>query len=376
MKFTKTILVLISIVIAFGNIEGLKFLQSLGLLKAKMMRAPQQAMRNSLWTSAPKTVSTLTKLRTHIPRFTHIPFNQYKKSMLTTSFLLATGLTSAQVIRNADKEKEAEEKKRLLDEYNKNIVTIFAHGIKSSSNAGRHRHTDSGRVGAFIEGPLATFDFKDTQNGRSASFGQEDDVKKLEETCNEYQQRTVLAGSSRGAATCLNYLGSRNPTHVAAAVVESPFSTIETLVSDRYKSLFKWLFPNYNSNGLQPISSVKTISKDIPILIFCSKDDEIIPVSQTIECYKKLKESGHTKSHILIVDHGAHANILINKDGQKVRNAIHAFYQKYNLPYNEAWANAGQSLLEECQPSNKVLDEISAKSFPSSWKAIRRMSGS
>jgi len=294
---------------------------------------------------------------------------------------ILTGSLAAQALKKKlleqqKKEQKAKEEQRRLDEYNQDIVTIFAHGLRSNANAARHRHVSSGREGAFIEGSLATFEFKDTKKGSLASFGQQDDVAKLEETCHAYaQKRKVLVGSSRGASTCLNYLGSKNACDVAAAVVESPFASMETLVSNRYKSLFGWMFPRYNPKGLQPITSAKTISKDVPIFIFCSKDDELIPVSQTIEFYKELRDSGHTKAHILIVDHGAHAKILVDKDAQTTRNTIHAFYKAYNIPHNAAWADAGEKTFGECQPSSDRLDSISAAAQQSTWKLLRRMSG-
>lgn len=274
------------------------------------------------------------------------------------------------------KHKEQQETQRKRDEYNHNVVTIFAHGMKSSAKAGLHRHVNSQRPGAFIQGPLATFDFKDTVQASSASFGQEDDVNKLEEICASFPgQRKVLTGSSRGASTCMNYLGTKPTPDIGAAVVESPFASLETLISPNLKPIFKWYFPHYQSHGLQPINTAPHISKDIPLFIFCSKDDEVIPVSQTIALYSALRAAGHTKSHLMIVDHGAHAKILGNKDGQRVRNTIHAFYKKYDLPHDEIWAAYGQDSLRQTNPSQEQLKTISAQAQSNSAMRIIKMSG-
>ena len=274
----------------------------------------------------------------------------------------------------ATKYKEQQELK--LRAYNQDIMTIFAHGMKSSAKAGLHRHVHSQRPGAFIQGPLTTFDFKDTVQASSASFGQEDDVHKLEETCNAYpEQRKILVGSSRGASTCINYLGSKHAPDIGAAVVESPFASLETLISPQLKPIFKWLFPHYKPHGLQPINTAPTIAKHTPIFIFCSKDDEVIPVAQTIELYNALRASGHTKTHLMIVDSGSHAKILGNKDGQRVRNTIHAFYKEYNIPHNEAWATEGQESFKQTNPTQEQLKSVSSSAQCNSFTRMIRMSG-
>lgn len=308
------------------------------------------------------------------PRFTPSSKNLFTHRIAPLSLRTLSATTAALYFKEEANKKKSEAEHK---EYMQDVVTIFAHGMKSSAKAGLHRHIDSQRPGAFIQGPLTTFDFKDTIKASTASLGQEDDVKKLEETCEAFpDQRKILVGSSRGAATCMNYLGARQTPHIGAAVVESPFASLETLVRPSFKPLFRWLFPQYNPKGLQPINVAPSIAKDIPILIFCSKDDEVVPVSQSIDLYKALRSSGHDKSHLLILDHGAHAKILIDKDGKKVRDTIHAFYRNYNIPHNDSWADAGQETFKQCQPSDELLATIRANAKVSTWKSVMRMSGS
>lgn len=285
--------------------------------------------------------------------------------------------TAAAIKYKEQQEAKLKEAKLKLDAYNADVMNIFAHGMKSSAKAGLHRHVNSQRPGAFIQDALVSFDFKDTAQASSASFGQEDDVRKLEEVCNAYpEQRKILVGSSRGAATCMNYLGSKQVTDIGAAVIESPFASMETLITGPYRPLFRWWFPHYQPHGLQPVNTAPTIAKDIPVFIFCSKDDELIPVSQTIDLYNTLRSSGHTKSHLMIVDNGAHAKILGNKDGQRVRNAIHAFYKEYNIPHNEAWATDGQESFKQTNPTPEQLKSISSKVHINGLMRIIKMSGS
>jgi hypothetical protein len=45
-------------------------------------------------------------------------------------------------------------------------------------------------------------------------------------------------------------------------------------------------------------------------------------------------------------------------EGELYNNVVHAFYKKYNLPHNAAWAQSGEIMLNYCQPS---LDEITKR---------------
>jgi hypothetical protein len=78
----------------------------------------------------------------------------------------------------------------------------------------------------------------------------------------------------------------------------------------------------------------------------------------------------------MIVDHGAHAKILVDKDGPRVRNAIHAFYKEYNLPYNQEWATQGQAAFKETTPSTQTLQSIRSKAQVNVFIRIIKMSGS
>lgn len=268
------------------------------------------------------------------------------------------------------------------------LVTIFSHGLRSNDKAAHHRHVQnsiaSKRPGAFIEGPLLTFNFRDAQKPSLANFGQMYDVELLEKAILESGNRNkILTGSSRGSATCLNYIGNKSTTGIQAVVVESPFASIETLITSWWKKkIFQWCFPEYDPNGYQPLASARNVPTKLPIFIFCSKDDEVVPVSQTIEYYKELRKRGHKKVHLLVVEKGAHAKILNHKEeGEMVRNAIHAFYEQYGLPCNKNWAKAGKETFEKkCQPTFDQVDAISRTSKMGTWasffKIIGSMSGS
>ena len=169
----------------------------------------------------------------------------------------------------------------------------------------------------------------------------------------------VLFGISCGASAIINFVGLHNPQHVKALVLESPFDSVATIID--YK--LNWLphfcgeyiigsiFKKYNQNGVHPINLVDKIDKDMKILIICSKQDKLIPWYSSASLYQKLRISGYKHVYIYIADHGEHANIINNKDGQTYRDVVHAFYRTYNLPYDPQFAENGQKQLDLCQPT-------------------------
>src|SRR5262249_48771428 len=105
------------------------------------------------------------------------------------------------------------------------FVTFFAHGLGGDKTQGHYYHVNSNSSG-FIEGTLETFNFNDYLNPRSSCLGQQADIEILQTIIKNFN-KVILVGVSRGAATIANYLGSRNPEHIMAAVLESPFDTVQ-----------------------------------------------------------------------------------------------------------------------------------------------------
>jgi dienelactone hydrolase len=222
-----------------------------------------------------------------------------------------------------------------------------------------------------IQQPLHTFNYPDAQYGfdpNKTSLGQENEIATLAYANGKIKKnKTVIMGMSRGASTILNFLGTKQPTNVVAAVVESPFdSVINTL--DTHCNQF-WLrfvpslvytspnvlFGRFNPNGISPIKVVDNIAKELPVLIIASLKDALIPAANSASIYQKLIETGHGHVYLLLLDHGEHAYLLEDIDADIYLNTVHAFYEKYNLPYNKALAAKGRVLLAQCQPSAAIL---------------------
>jgi hypothetical protein len=116
------------------------------------------------------------------------------------------------------------------------------------------------------------------------------------------------------------------------------------------ESLAEFLFKKYSRYGIRPIDVLDDVSHELPILIICSKEDQLVPYHSSVALYQKLVQSGHTHVYLLRLEHGKHAKLLSGNDGEKYRAVVHAFYKKYNLDHNEIYAAKGEFLLSKCQP--------------------------
>lgn len=298
-----------------------------------------------------------------------------------------------------------------LPAYSNDIVYLFAHGLYANENLAKyyaevpdliaqtqndqlHGQTKSGykhiwqlqnptdNLFWIIKDPLYSFNFPDAIrgfDGNQTSLAQENEIQTL---ANEYEKikekKVVLVGMSRGASTILNFLGTRNSTSIVAAVVESPFdSIVETLDTlckiagvDWIPMIIRHTSPNlffskYNPKGVFPIKVAHNINKELPLLIIASLEDTLIPAVNSASIYFKLLDAGHQHVYFLLLDKGVHAYLLQNDDAPLYLNTVHAFYQKYNLPHSQTFAMQGDTILAQCQPSKKTVDEAlkNKKSF-------------
>lgn len=245
-------------------------------------------------------------------------------------------------------------------------VTIYSHGYMCNKYTAKvfHRTVESGNwwnSSAHIIGPLVSFNYCDSSNPLLTNLGQEDDIERLHLACKNYN-KVVLAGTSRGAATIVNYLATHKPTNIIGVVLESPFDHIDNVaqyvlsnlkiknVKNTQNMIQSFWFRNVDPNGIQPIKVAHDIPKEIPILFICTKGDSLIHHSSTANIYDAIKKAGHTNAHLLTCDHGAHGMIMWSKDGKLFRNVVHAFYKHYNLPCHETWAQYGLDRFVQCQP--------------------------
>ena len=80
-------------------------------------------------------------------------------------------------------------------------------------------------------------------------------------------------------------------------------------------------------------------------VIVCSKEDARVPAWSSEKLADALRESGHTMTHCVTLERGIHGKLIKGPDGDKYRNAVHAFYKKYDLDHNSEWAELGKGLI-------------------------------
>lgn len=234
-----------------------------------------------------------------------------------------------------------------------------------------------------IQQPLYTFNFPDATrkgfDGNETSLGQENEIKTLANAYEYIKHNTIVVmGYSRGAATVLNWLGTKKPTHIAAAIVESPYDSITNALDFFCKTAgVSWIpysilytspnlfFGKFDYKGIFPIKVVQQIDPNIPLLIIASLEDALVPAHNTANIYTRLLQYGHQHVYFLLLEKGTHGYLLESYDAHIYLNTVHAFYKKYDLPHNKAFATQGEKILAQCQPSKKEVDEAlkSKKSF-------------
>lgn len=270
------------------------------------------------------------------------------------------------------------------------IVTTFlySHGYSSASYKARS-YIDS----QVIPSDTKLFDFDDAYfrleprrgygvgvNVWHSSLGQDADIKRLADEINKHTEPVIPWGESRGAATIVNCLGGGHvqPERVAAAILDSPFDRVKSVLAHRLQllGLRKVLSPEtvdravpyfcwrYDPLGPQPIDNVSGIDHKIPVLLICSAEDIIVPYMCSVALYRKLVESGHKDVYLLPLVKGNHGWIMQGPQAQLYRKVVHAFYEKHGIEHRLEFSPGGHDILETyCQPTLDELDQPGGVKF-------------
>lgn len=234
-----------------------------------------------------------------------------------------------------------------------------------------------------LQQPLHSFNFPDATrkgfDGHQTSLGQENEITALANAYGHIKHHNIVVmGYSRGAATVLNWLGSRKPTNVAAAIVESPYDSITNALDFFCKNAgVGWIpygilytspnlfFGKFDYKGIFPIKVIQRIDTTLPLLIIASLEDALVPASSTAALYTRLLQHDYPHVYFLLLNKGKHGYLLEDQEAHVYLNTVHAFYKEYDLPHNQAFAAQGEKILAQCQPSKKEVDEAlkNKKSF-------------
>lgn len=254
----------------------------------------------------------------------------------------------------------------------KKNIYLFSHGLGGNQGQANYYQRD----GILWQNPTHAFNYPDVTDASQINLGQEHDMQTLRNAYNKIKDtgNVTVFGVSRGAATAINFLGTDDCPEIKAAVLESPFDHVESVVRNKVGVSTSVVHPavsllhkKYNPNGPQPIKTIHGVSPKLPVLIVCSEKDALIPAKSSQNLYVALKKNNHEHAYLLTTQKGAHAQILWAEDGQLYRNTVHAFYKKYDLPHNETWAQQGEASLKNCQPTIAELEKPKQQSWFGPW---------
>jgi pimeloyl-ACP methyl ester carboxylesterase len=271
----------------------------------------------------------------------------------------------------------------LMSSHGSDAVTyLFAHGIADNHKQAykyAKSTTDKKKTtlnkNYLVDNTVITFDFPDAQgwlaklfrvNFTQTSLGQDNELKALAQAYDKAialadPEGIVLVGLSRGASALASFIALNNPTKIKAVVLESPFDSFVASINDKITrpwvrrfvhALVRrgWPFFKHRIDAATPVDLVAKIPLDMPVLVVCSMQDTTVSAASSIRLYKKLRETGHNHAHLLILDHGRHAQLLQAQQGHIYHNVTHAFYKKYSLAHDPVSAERGKAILERCQP--------------------------
>ena len=208
----------------------------------------------------------------------------------------------------------------------------------------------------------------------SANIGQKKDINALHTCYHRHIKKhphedVILYGDSRGAATIFNFIAQYKPKKVKAAVLEGIFDTVPhcvkhflwekkgPVVEERLHQLLSMVMWKYRKNGINPKKCAEIIDDNTPLLLVTSLNDGLVPPQGTLNMYKRLKERGHQKVHILVLKKSLHPLYMIDDphDQQMYETVVHAFYKHYDLPHNSIKAAQGSAAFLGTQPSLQQL---------------------
>jgi len=265
------------------------------------------------------------------------------------------------------------------------ITYLFSHGIADSyKQAYRYVKTYTWCGMQYendhyiIDGKLKTFNYQDVIVGPifnpcKSSLGQKNEIEALKKAYDQIDDdEIVLVGVSRGAAVALTFLAKHEPKKIKAVVLEAPFDDAKTVFNYCWyvkliakltcagsENLYKWFsaVSAHDQEGEKPIDLLERIKKDVPIMIWCTENDNTVSCKASVAIYKKLKKIGHKGTYLLKVKKGKHSKLLRSEEGETCQNVTHAFYKKHGLPYKDEFAKKGKQEFKNCQPSLKDLQE-------------------
>lgn len=198
------------------------------------------------------------------------------------------------------------------------------------------------------------------------NFGQMIDIKIFSQNYDQCCQNDllpediVLFGTSRGAATIINFMAleylKKPQKRVKAIILEGCFDSVANLTRFSYPVSF---ISAYKHEGVSPITS--SILKafvwicnfyNIPVLFVTSDKDQRVPAERTVHLCSALKQAGLKDFYLLILKNSTHSAYLKDDplhDSVVYQSMVHIFYKKYGLSFIPLFAANNDLMLELCK---------------------------
>jgi hypothetical protein len=206
-------------------------------------------------------------------------------------------------------------------------------------------------------------------NFSTMNVGQNNDIELLNKTLIQHRlchpdTSIVLYGDSRGAATIVNFLGlGYDYTNIKAVVLEGVFDSIDHLLNHYHitripgmkrtlHATLKACAKKYNEQGPFPITSIKNIPPNIPLLFVTSLNDEIVPYQCPMHLYKQMQDRPNV--HLLVLHKANHMDYMYHEKNS-YEAVVHAFYKEYGVAYNTQRAEDGAQAFAATRPSPENL---------------------
>lgn len=177
-----------------------------------------------------------------------------------------------------------------------------------------------------------------TESNLAGSHDVQQNIRTIKQCIEAYpNKKIVLFGCSRGAATVVTTLANLNKdllSHIALAIVEAPFDTVESVInaSSYSPSLAMYClrtFTKYEDEQQSPLDAVNgDFPLDVPIAFVTSKVDDRVPIENTMRLINILNEKGHKKLHHLMLENKHHSLMFMDDKYVQFVRGLYEIYIK------------------------------------------------
>ncbi len=240
-----------------------------------------------------------------------------------------------------------------------------------------------------ITGPSAQVNFTKSESLALDRFRLETRYKELLQSLDVSQLKThkdgiVILGVGRGATAALTATATSRLAFLKALVVESPVDPLAQALIDYGQELFDksqgkleeiqplftralpdpaaWYVARAQVQPLRnvySIGSIDRIDRTLPLLLIVQHNDPFYSNNTTRLLYIKLKQAGYTNVYLLDLEDILGAGTVTSP----YVAAVHAFYKKYDIPYDTTLAAEGQQYFAQAQPSIESVEQSILSSY-------------